>query len=86
MYSLLNISSLCKWNLEKWLSFLYPYCFHDNLQMKELYDWHDVAKRTEIVYDRALKCENQCLLERLYRYAIEVYISLYSQRYVCKID
>ncbi|GMN47199.1 hypothetical protein TIFTF001_016379 [Ficus carica] len=43
-----------------------PQVMHN--RMKELYDWHDVAKRTEIVYDRALKCENQCLLERLYRY------------------
>lgn len=33
--------------------------------MRELYNWHDVAKRTEIVYDRALKCSNQNLLERL---------------------
>ena len=39
--------------------------------MKELYNWHDVAKRTEIVYDRALKCSNQSLLERLSRYDIK---------------
>ena len=39
--------------------------------MKKLYDWHDVAKRTEIVYDRALKCSNQSLLERLSRYDIK---------------
>lgn len=38
--------------------------------MKKLYNWHDVAKRTEIVYDRALKCANQSLLERLSRYDI----------------
>ncbi|KAJ6969056.1 phosphatidylinositol N-acetylglucosaminyltransferase subunit A [Populus alba x Populus x berolinensis] len=37
-------------------------------RMKKLYDWHDVAKRTEIVYDRALKCPDQNLLERLSRY------------------
>ncbi|RYR47790.1 hypothetical protein Ahy_A07g033756 isoform E [Arachis hypogaea] len=36
--------------------------------MRELYNWHDVAKRTEIVYDRALKCPNQNLLERVSRY------------------
>lgn len=36
--------------------------------MKELYSWHDVAKRTEIVYDRALRCSSQNLLERLSRY------------------
>lgn len=41
----------------------YLYC-----QMKKLYSWHDVAKRTEIVYDRALRCSNQNLLERLSRY------------------
>lgn len=39
----------------------------DFFQMKKLYHWHDVAKRTEIVYDRALKCSNQNLLERLSR-------------------
>ncbi|PNY11448.1 phosphatidylinositol N-acetylglucosaminyltransferase subunit A-like protein [Trifolium pratense] len=39
-------------------------------RMRELYDWNDVAKRTEIVYDRALKCSNQKLLERLSRQAI----------------
>lgn len=38
--------------------------------MKKLYNWHDVAKRTEIVYDRALKCSNQSLLERLSRYDV----------------
>lgn len=37
-------------------------------RMKELYNWHDVAKRTEIVYDRALKCSNQNLIKRLSRY------------------
>ncbi|XP_030954745.1 phosphatidylinositol N-acetylglucosaminyltransferase subunit A-like isoform X1 [Quercus lobata] len=37
-------------------------------RMKKLYDWHDVAKRTEIVYDHALNCSNQSLLERLSRY------------------
>ncbi|KAL8204520.1 hypothetical protein R6Q57_010143 [Mikania cordata] len=39
-----------------------------HLRMKEMYSWHDVAKRTEIVYDRALRCSNQTLLERLPRY------------------
>ncbi|XP_074370512.1 phosphatidylinositol N-acetylglucosaminyltransferase subunit A isoform X3 [Apium graveolens] len=37
-------------------------------EMKNLYSWHDVAKRTEIVYDRALRCSDQNLLERLSRY------------------
>lgn len=32
-----------------------------------MYSWQDVAKRTEIVYDRALKCPDQSLLERLSR-------------------
>ncbi|XP_020532544.2 phosphatidylinositol N-acetylglucosaminyltransferase subunit A isoform X4 [Jatropha curcas] len=43
-----------------------PQVMHD--RMKKLYNWHDVAKRTEIVYDRALKCPNQKFLERLSRY------------------
>lgn len=43
-----------------------PQAMHN--RMKKLYDWHDVAKRTQIVYDRALKCPNQSLLERLSRY------------------
>ncbi|PSS01620.1 Phosphatidylinositol N-acetylglucosaminyltransferase subunit A like [Actinidia chinensis var. chinensis] len=43
-----------------------PQAMH--LRMKKLYSWHDVAKRTEIVYDRALRCSNQNLLERLSRY------------------
>ncbi|KAL2507068.1 UDP-Glycosyltransferase superfamily protein [Forsythia ovata] len=37
-------------------------------RMKTLYNWHDVARRTEIVYDRALRCSSQNLLERLSRY------------------
>ncbi|KAG2262380.1 hypothetical protein Bca4012_012956 [Brassica carinata] len=37
-------------------------------RMKKLYSWQDVAKRTEIVYDRALKCSNRNLLERLSRF------------------
>ncbi|KAI8562904.1 hypothetical protein RHMOL_Rhmol03G0071700 [Rhododendron molle] len=43
-----------------------PHAMH--LRMKKLYSWHNVAKRTEIVYDRALRCSNQNLLERLSRY------------------
>ncbi|XP_050893522.1 phosphatidylinositol N-acetylglucosaminyltransferase subunit A isoform X1 [Lathyrus oleraceus] len=43
-----------------------PQVMHN--RMRELYSWHDVAKRTEIVYDRALKCSDQNLLERLSRY------------------
>ncbi|KAF5744732.1 hypothetical protein HS088_TW07G00311 [Tripterygium wilfordii] len=43
-----------------------PQVMHE--RMKKLYSWHDVARRTEIVYDRALRCSNQNLLERLSRY------------------
>ncbi|KAH9751880.1 phosphatidylinositol N-acetylglucosaminyltransferase subunit A [Citrus sinensis] len=43
-----------------------PQVMHE--RMKKLYNWHDVAKRTEIVYDRALECPNQNLVERLSRY------------------
>ncbi|KAL6530639.1 hypothetical protein OROMI_028528 [Orobanche minor] len=43
-----------------------PQAMHD--RMKKLYSWHDVAKRTEIVYDRALNCSNQSLVDRLPRY------------------
>lgn len=39
-----------------------------HLRMKKLYSWPDVAKRTERVYERALKCADQDLLERLSRY------------------
>ncbi|XP_043708345.1 phosphatidylinositol N-acetylglucosaminyltransferase subunit A-like [Telopea speciosissima] len=39
-----------------------------HLRMKELYSWHDVARRTEVVYDRALKCTDENLLERLSRF------------------
>lgn len=48
--------------------------------MKELYNWHDVAKRTEIVYDRALKCSKQSLLKRLSRCAFILILRL--QKYV----
>ncbi|KGN66440.1 phosphatidylinositol N-acetylglucosaminyltransferase subunit A [Cucumis sativus] len=37
-------------------------------RMKKLYDWHDVAKRTAIVYDHALSSSDQNLIERLSRY------------------
>ncbi|CAK9328053.1 unnamed protein product [Citrullus colocynthis] len=37
-------------------------------RMKKLYDWHDVARRTVIVYDYALRTSDQNLLERLSRY------------------
>ncbi|WVZ22708.1 hypothetical protein V8G54_001252 [Vigna mungo] len=42
-----------------------PQVMHN--RMRELYNWHDVAKRTEIVYDRASKCPSQSLLECLSR-------------------
>ncbi|XP_073020282.1 phosphatidylinositol N-acetylglucosaminyltransferase subunit A-like isoform X1 [Primulina eburnea] len=43
-----------------------PQSMHN--RMKKLYSWHDVARRTVIVYDCALRCSNQDLLERLPRY------------------
>lgn len=43
-----------------------PQAMH--LRMKKLYSWHDVARRTETVYDRALRCSSQPLLDRLSRY------------------
>ncbi|XP_008809559.1 phosphatidylinositol N-acetylglucosaminyltransferase subunit A [Phoenix dactylifera] len=43
-----------------------PHVMH--LRMKSLYSWHDVAKRTEIVYDRALQSSEKNLLQRLPRY------------------
>ncbi|QHO36784.1 uncharacterized protein DS421_9g286680 [Arachis hypogaea] len=41
-------------------------------RMRELYNWHDVAKRTEIVYDRTLKCPNQNLLVRVSRQVVMI--------------
>lgn len=43
-----------------------PHVMH--LRMRSLYSWHDVAKRTEAVYDRALQCSDMDLMERLPRY------------------
>ncbi|KAL2344004.1 hypothetical protein Fmac_005289 [Flemingia macrophylla] len=43
-----------------------PQAMHN--RMWKLYNWHDVAKRTEIVYDRAMKCASQSLSESLSRY------------------
>ncbi|RXI03741.1 hypothetical protein DVH24_038015 [Malus domestica] len=53
--------------IEKAISIL-PRIDPQDMHSRELYNWHDVAKRTEIVYDRALKCSNQNLLQRLSRY------------------
>ncbi|RLN36517.1 phosphatidylinositol N-acetylglucosaminyltransferase gpi3 subunit isoform X1 [Panicum miliaceum] len=39
-----------------------------HLRMKKLYSWDDVAKRTEIVYDRAMQSPTTNLLDRLPRY------------------
>ncbi|WVZ71310.1 hypothetical protein U9M48_019908, partial [Paspalum notatum var. saurae] len=39
-----------------------------HLRMKALYSWDDVAKRTEIVYDRAMQSLTTNLLDRLPRY------------------
>ncbi|XP_020241629.1 phosphatidylinositol N-acetylglucosaminyltransferase subunit A isoform X1 [Asparagus officinalis] len=43
-----------------------PQAMHQ--RMKSLYSWPDVAKRTKVVYDRALQCSNQDLMQRLPRY------------------
>ncbi|KAI3907295.1 hypothetical protein MKW98_010645, partial [Papaver atlanticum] len=43
-----------------------PQAMH--LRLKQLYSWHDVARRTEVVYDRALTCSEENLLPRLSRY------------------
>ncbi|XP_022154115.1 phosphatidylinositol N-acetylglucosaminyltransferase subunit A isoform X2 [Momordica charantia] len=48
------------------LPLIHPQEMHD--RMKKLYDWHDVARRTVIVYDYALRSTDQNLLERLSRY------------------
>ncbi|KAK1302394.1 hypothetical protein QJS10_CPB12g00465 [Acorus calamus] len=45
-----------------------PHVMH--LRMKDLYSWHDVARRTEVVYDRTLRCPNENLLQRLSRYLV----------------
>ncbi|TVU39690.1 hypothetical protein EJB05_13123 [Eragrostis curvula] len=39
-----------------------------HLRIKQLYSWDDVAKRTEIVYDRAMQSPTINLLDRLPRY------------------
>ncbi|KAJ4964703.1 hypothetical protein NE237_016552 [Protea cynaroides] len=39
-----------------------------HLRMKDLYSWYDVARRTEVVYDCALECSDENLLEHLSRY------------------
>ncbi|TKY59303.1 Phosphatidylinositol N-acetylglucosaminyltransferase gpi3 subunit [Spatholobus suberectus] len=53
--------------IQKAISML-PKIDPESCTIEELYNWHDVAKRTEIVYDRALKCPNQSLLESLSRH------------------
>ncbi|XP_078435846.1 UDP-Glycosyltransferase superfamily protein isoform X2 [Wolffia australiana] len=48
------------------LPFIDPHAMH--LRVKDLYSWHDVARRTEIVYTRASSCPDENLLQRLSRY------------------
>ncbi|CAL9159219.1 unnamed protein product [Musa hybrid cultivar] len=43
-----------------------PHVMHS--RMKKLYSWHDVAKRTETVYNCALQSTDENLLQRLPRY------------------
>ncbi|KAK9446443.1 uncharacterized protein V1518DRAFT_430074 [Limtongia smithiae] len=40
--------------------------FHD--QVKNMYGWHDVARRTEIVYDIVARIEDEPVIDRLKRY------------------
>lgn len=64
--------------LELWRSYqLLTFGFY--CQVKKLYSWHDVARRTEIVYNRALKCSNPPLLDRLSRYATSL-----KEKMVCQ--
>ncbi|KAM0944623.1 putative phosphatidylinositol N-acetylglucosaminyltransferase [Dioscorea sansibarensis] len=48
------------------LPYIDPHLMHD--RMKSLYSWHDVAKRTEVVYNRARQCSKKDFLYRLSRY------------------
>lgn len=43
-----------------------PFKMHE--QVKEMYNWEDVAERTERVYDRAMATENGPLIDRLRKY------------------
>lgn len=40
-----------------------PWKFHE--QVKDMYNWNDVAERTERVYDRIASAEPQPLIDRL---------------------
>ncbi|KAK7373668.1 hypothetical protein VNO80_07084 [Phaseolus coccineus] len=66
----LRLSRHPMWQLEPDPGDMVPAIQKAIYAMKELYNWQDVGKRTEIVYDSALKCSNQNLLERLSRYPI----------------
>ncbi|KAF3452867.1 hypothetical protein FNV43_RR03300 [Rhamnella rubrinervis] len=57
-----------------------PQIMHN--RMKELYRWHNVARRTEIVYDRALQCSNQSLVGRLSQYAKGKFMSDWMLKYM----
>jgi len=43
-----------------------PQKFHE--EVKQMYNWYDVAERTEVVYDSMVKLESPPLIERLKRY------------------
>jgi phosphatidylinositol glycan class A protein len=45
-----------------------PFKVHE--EVKSMYNWHEVAERTEKVYDRMSMEENITILERLIRLAI----------------
>jgi hypothetical protein len=44
-----------------------PYAFHE--RVKKMYNWDDVAERTEVVYDRIRSAKQLPLLSRLQRFA-----------------
>ncbi len=43
-----------------------PYQMH--LKVKSMYNWHDIAKRTNIVYNKVVnQMENPCIIEKILR-------------------
>ena len=43
-----------------------PWAFHN--RVRRMYSWHNVAERTEVVYQKVLQLQNQSLFDRLVRY------------------
>jgi phosphatidylinositol glycan class A protein len=46
-----------------------PWAAHN--QVKNMYSWHDVAERTEVVYDRLMKEEHPRFIDRFRRFVVE---------------